>query len=258
MKRSIKVVVGAQYGSEAKGEFVGHLAKELGGGVAVRTGSINAGHTVYYKGLPYKMQQLPTAWVEPDFKLIIGAGAYISPEILDREVEMIERVMPGVRNRLFIDHCAGLHLPRHHEEEKGLHERMGSTGEGCMAAIVDKMKRGFEYKRFSESEYAVKYEACLADTTELLRSAYNGGEYIILEGTQGTMLDLHFGLYPYVTSRQTIAANWVTEAGLPPSYEYEVALVARTYPIRVAGNSGPLPYETSWEELTSQVNVKLQ
>lgn len=262
MKRTsdgkVIVVVGGQYGSESKGLVVGHLAVERNIAVAVRTGSINAGHTVYYKGKPYKMQQLPTAWVNPDTKLVIGAGAYISPELLEREVAMVEEATgENLRDRLFIDFRAGIHLPTHHEAEKGMHERMGSTGEGCMEAIIDKMRRLSSYERFAESAHGRKWNGCITDTVEYLGALYYQGKTILLEGTQGTMLDLHFGTYPFVTSRSTIASAWMAEAGLPPNLNTEVAMVCRTFPIRVAGNSGPLPNEISWVDLAEEINEKL-
>lgn len=257
----ITVIVGGQYGSEAKGEIVGHICKEGEVDVCVRTGAVNAGHTVYYKDKPYKMQQIPCGWVNPDVQLIIGRGAYVSPEILEREIAMIKKAT-GHKPRLQIDHLAGLHLPEHHKAEGGLHERMGSTGEGVMEASIAKMKRTFDYKyvRDMETHYSgVKgLSTFLADTVEVLNDAYDEGQHVLLEGTQGTMLDLHFGHHPFVTSRQTIAANWLAEAGLSPSLNVEIGMVIRAMPIRVAGNSGPLMNEISWDKLAMRVNERLQ
>lgn len=259
MVKPIVVVVGAQYGSESKGVVVGHLALERNIDICVRTGSINAGHTVYYKGVAYKMQQIPVAWVNPHTKLVIGAGTYISPEILEREIEMInEATGQDVRTRLFIDKRCGMHLPEHHHQEQGLHERMGSTGEGVAAAIIDKMGRRFEYKRFGDmKEYIADNRLLCLDTVSMLHMAYDNGQSIMIEGTQGTLLDFHLGHYPYVTSRQTIAANWAAEAGLSPSMKYEVIMVVRAYPIRVAGNSGPFPKEISWSKLARDINARM-
>jgi len=79
-----------------------------------------------------------------------------------------------------------------------------------------------------------------------------------LEGTQGTLLDLYLGPYPYTTHKQCTASQWVTEAGLSPALDYEVVLVARTYPIRVAGNSGPMPQEIDWPTLAFEINERMR
>lgn len=270
MIKPILVVQGAQWGSEGKGQVAAWLcdARVRDVDVAIRTGSINAGHTVYYNGVEYKMQQLPTGWVNPDTRLVIGPGAYVHPEILKREIDMINGAMRGqdVRDRLFIDRRCGVHLPEHEGRAKDAnrHHRMGATGKGCSECVVDKIKnRNNGYKLFAQTEYAReilgdKYvNRILIDTVMYINDMYDQGEQLLLEGTQGTLLDLHIGPYPFTTNRMTSASNWVAEAGLAPGLEYEVVLVARTYPIRVAGNSGPMSNEIEWSQLAHEINDKL-
>jgi adenylosuccinate synthase len=76
---------------------------------------------------------------------------------------------------------------------------------------------------------------------------------IVIEGTQGYGLGLHAGHYPTCTSSDARAVDFLAMAGISPwsmGIEYlGIWLVARVYPIRVAGNSGPLKGETSWEKL---------
>jgi len=98
----------------------------------------------------------------------------------------------------------------------------------------------------------------LCDTAMLLNHSYNAGDQILVEGTQGTLLDLHLGPYPYTTHKQTQAASWMAEAGLSCNLETEVWSVMRTFPIRVAGNSGPMPQEMSWTKLARVMNDKGQ
>jgi len=83
-----------------------------------------------------------------------------------------------------------------------------------------------------------------------MREALNRDQLIVIEGSQGFGLSLlHGGYYPKATSRDTTAAAFVGEAGLSPRDVKDVTLVFRAYPIRVAGNSGPLKGETSWAEI---------
>jgi adenylosuccinate synthase len=257
----VLIVCGGSYGSESKGLVACELVKNEKIDYIVRTGAINAGHTTSpYKGKFYKTQQIPVAWVHAKVKLVIGAGAYVSPEILDQEIKEIEKATgQNLKDRLFIDQRCGAHLLKHHQMEAGMHERMGSTGEGCSAALKDKIDRKFDYQMFRDTDYAKKNDGKhfqIVDTVAMLNDAYDRGKKILLEGTQGTMLDLHLSHYPYCTSRQTIAASWLAEAGLSPTMNIEVVQVNRTFPIRVAGNSGPFVNETSWVELAREINKK--
>ena len=96
----------------------------------------------------------------------------------------------------------------------------------------------------------------VVDTVSVVNDAYNAGEQLLIEGTQGTLLDLHLGDYPYTTHKQTQAASWLAEAGLSATCELDLWSVMRTYPIKVAGNSGPMPGEISWSRLARQINEK--
>lgn len=262
----IFIVQGGQYGSEAKGAIAAWLCLKHNINLAVRTGAVNAGHTVLWpdaEGVAVKMQQLPTGWVNPTTQLVLGAGTFIHPIILADEIERVSRLtQEDVRDRLLIDHRASLHLPEHQEQAKleNRHHLIGATGKGCSVAITDKIRyRGRGYKLFREwwddrdnNPYYTPLP--LGDTQNCLHLAYDKGESILLEGTQGSKLDLHLGPYPYTTHKQTTASEWVTEAGLAPGMNYDTILVCRTYPIRVAGNSGPLPKETTWPNLARTIN----
>lgn len=263
--KPILVVQGGQYGSEAKGNIAARLCIDREVGYAVRTGAINAGHTVIFNGKRFAMQQIPTGWVNPKTKLVIGPGAYIHPETLWREIDMVNNATGAdVRHRLFIDYRCGLHDSSHEVKAKAAnrHHRMGATGKGGSEAIVAKIRdRGDGYQLFWQSQFGkdfrIRNNMTGCDTVDILNRAYDRGEQILIEGTQGTLLDLHLGPYPFTTSRMTSAANWIAEAGLSPALEYEVVLVVRTFPIRVAGNSGPLPLEIEWVDLAREVNLKL-
>src|SRR5947207_3678785 len=111
----IAVVQGAQWGSESKGTVAAKLCIDRNMDFAVRTGSVNAGHTVIYKGITVKNQQLPTGWVNPHTQLVLGAGAYINSDILLKEIKEINNLMPDsdVLDRLWIDERAGSHTAEH-------------------------------------------------------------------------------------------------------------------------------------------------
>lgn len=274
MSKPIIIVQGLQWGSEAKGAVAAYLSIKRNVKYAVRTGAVNAGHTVYWpegKGAEpraFKMQQLPTAWVNPRTTLVVGAGAFVNPEILAHEIAVVSQATgEDLTRRLVIDDKASLHLSHHQTTAKGAnrHHRIGATGKGCSVAIVDKMNnRGNGYELFKQwwTKNNSAFDGALrgikfADTVDMLHSEYDAGGGILLEGTQGSLLDLHLGPYPYVTHKQTQASQWVTEAGLSPSMDYEIVGVARTFPIRVAGNSGPMMDETTWPNIARDINRKL-
>lgn len=267
-RKPIVVIQGGQWGSEAKGMVTAALGQRKQAQVYVRTGTVNAGHTVYYKGKPYKMQQLPVGWVDPNADLVLGPGAYIHPGILDEEIRMVnEATGQDIRDRLYIDERCGIHLTMHTERstESGRHHLMGATGKGCSEAVIDKIRlRGREqntlYKGYVPSHDGHPSFMQVGDPTDtvtLLNDWYDMGRQIVIEGTQGTHLDLHLGPYPYTTHKQTQAANWAAECGMGLGAEWEVVLVLRTYPIRVAGNSGPMPREGTWQEIARVINSKL-
>ena len=269
--KPIIIVQGGQWGSEAKGLVCHKLTLEKEVDLAIRTGTVNAGHTVYFEGRPYAMQQLPVSWVRPRCKLVLGPGAYIHPDILMREIEWImdayEYTLEEVLGLIYIDHRCGIHLPVHTDRSTASdrHHKMGATGKGCSEAVVDKiMGRGRdegERPLFSEwvkgkPGFWPRVEARICNTVTLANQAYDNGEQVLLEGTQGTLLDLHLGDYPFTTHKQTQAASWMAEAGLSVTLEVDLWLVMRTYPIRVAGNSGPLPGELSWTKMARMLNEK--
>lgn len=256
--KPILIVQGAQFGSEAKGAVAHFLCQKESVRWAVRTGSINAGHSIMVGDRKLSFQQLPTGAVLPGVNVVLGPGAYVHPETVVKEMELA-----GCFDRTFIDEKCGVHLCEYAQEsaKTGRTLRIGATGKGCAEAIIHKIRDRGCGTPLLLREW-VNPDNPLAsrlrfDTAELLNDAHDRGERILIEGTQGTHLDLHCGPYPFTTSRQTIASAWVTEAGLSPALDYEVVLVVRTYPIRVAGNSGPMGKEITWQTLARRINARL-
>lgn len=259
------VVVGMQYGSEGKGAIVSHLAPIAN--IGIRSGAANAGHTIYFKGKKIIMRQIPSVWTNPNAKLIIGLGAIISPDILLEEIEHIDKLLP-IKDRLFIDYRAHIITPEQIQEEQrtDLALRIGSTSalskEGIGSAQADKVLRKSNCVQVVNFEPLARY---LRDTVELVNESFQlsaNGNIVILEGTQGFGLSLDHGRFPFVTSRDTSAMALAASVGLPiHQIHTEIIGVVRTYPIRVAGNSGSFgddAEEITWDEITRQAGAPNQ
>jgi adenylosuccinate synthase len=245
----VTVVVGGQFGGEGKGKVAHYLARETKARIAVRVGGSNSGHTVIdASGSPIIFRHLPTAAVLPDVTCVLGAGSYINPDILLQEVFRIG--LPP--NRLLIDPNAMIVTERELNEEKdsSLRQSIGSTLSGTGAAVSKRISRELS-TLFAKNEK--RLEQYVRPVIPVMREHLEAGHRIIIEGTQGFGLSLlHSEYYPYVTSRDTTAAAFVSEAGLSPLDVDDVMLVLRALPIRVGGNSGPLPNEIDWDAVTSE------
>ncbi len=245
----VTVVVGGQFGSEGKGKVAHAFARNQRAAAAIRVGGSNSGHTVIDPdGNPRIFRHLPTAAVLSDVTCVIGPGSYVDPEVLISEIEDV-RLSP---ERLLIDQNAVLITEEHKDAERrsGLREKIGSTGSGTGAAVIDRISRGSAVAFAGTDERLARF---VVSTRPFLRELLNRRERIVVEGTQGFGLSLlHSGHHPKVTSRDTTAAAFVSEAGLSPRDVDEIVLVIRAFPIRVAGDSGPLPNETTWEAITRE------
>ena len=245
----VTVVVGGQYGSEGKGKVAQYLAAELDAAAVVRVGGSNSGHTGFSgDGERHVLRQLPTAALLPDVTCVIGPGSYIDVNVLLRELDAT-----GLdAERLLIDDKAMVITADDREKEArgGQAATIGSTASGTGASVARRVNRQLGDPTVRDVEALGPY---LADTAPILRKMLAADHRVIVEGTQGFGLSvLHSPHYPYATSRDTSAAGAVAEAGLSPRDVDDVVLVLRTFPIRVGGNSGPLPNEISWETVASE------
>lgn len=250
------VLVGGQYGSEGKGAIVAHVADDYQ--IHVRVGSPNAGHTIYWNGEKHVMQSIPCGWINPNAVIVIGRGALINMKQFMKELVHIMQYYPDFKQRLVIDACAGILDERFHEEEGGIngemHKRIGSTGEGVGPARMARISRDpNKFRLFMDVAEEYELTECMKYNTPLfIAEGHDHGANVMIEGTQGSGLSLLHSFYPYCTSIDTNAAGIISEVGVAPSRVSNVLMVVRTYPIRVAGNSGPMKNEITWDELNKR------
>lgn len=255
-RRGLDILIGGQYGSEGKGVIASFLANEYN--AHIRVGGPNAGHSFIYKGFLYKMQSIPCGWVNPNAKLIIGAGGLIDVENLISEIETIKtHAGQDVGNRLYIDKHCGILSSNFKEAEGGtqgeIHQRIGSTGEGVGAARKARMDRQIGGFKFAKDIPELQ-PYLTQNVSEMINAMIDNGETALIEGTQGAELSLiHCNQYPYCTSADTNAGQMIADVGLSPAVVRDIILTARTYPIRVAGNSGPMFHETTWADLSRKI-----
>lgn len=255
--RKISVVVGGQFGSEGKGAVVGHLAhhtrspKDL---LVIRVGGPNAGHTAYDdEGNRYAFRQLPAAAAtNRTATLAIAAGSEVDFAVLREEMAW----MPDLK--VVVDGQATVLTRRQQETEYnlGIQKRLGSTSKGIGAARSDRIWREAQIVRERAEQDGLPDGVQLGDVS---RMAYEWPGDILIEGTQGYGLGLHAGYYPFCTSIDCRTIDMLSLAGVDPRWGMlETWVVFRTYPIRVAGNSGPLQGELTWDELSARTDGYIQ
>lgn len=261
MKGKLTVLIGGQYGSEGKGAIAAKIANDYR--LHVRVGSHNAGHTIYWRGEKHVMQSIPCGWINPNAIILIGRGALLNMKQLMKELTHIEQYYPDFKSRFIIDAEAGILDDKFHEQEGGvngeMHKRIGSTGEGVGPARVARLNRDPEqFRQFKDVAAEYGLENCLWENTpKYIAVAQDMGVNILIEGTQGSALSLLHSHWPYCTSIDTNTAGIISEVGIAPSRVTDVLMVVRTYPIRVAGNSGPMKKEITWEDLSERIGKNM-
>jgi adenylosuccinate synthase len=249
---TIQAVVGSQFGSEGKGAVGAYLGRNYeDGDCFVRVAGPNAGHTAYdAKGVAFAFRQLPVASVvNGEAEIVIAAGSEIEPAVLASEISLAESHGHSIRERLVVDPHATVITDEHKAREASLVGAIGSTGKGIGAARADRlMRKAITWGEWaSENDHHEEF-GVTGDTARMLNHYLEiGNNKVMLEGTQGYGLGLHTRYYPQVTSSDCRAIDFLAMAGINPyGHNVEVWLATRVYPIRVAGNSGPLKGETTW------------
>ena len=250
----VDVIVGGQYGSEGKGNICSHIAKDYN--ALVRIGGPNAGHRVAEP--EYKYVQLPSGTgSNKSAEVLIGAGSTIwLPQIL-KEIEDHPHLHAG---NLSIDPQAMIIDEFDRETESRGLQSISTTGQGVGSANARKILNrgnqtfGPEVKLAGE---VAELKPFIRNVRKRLAKLMEDGSKVLLEGTQGTMLSLHHGLFPHVTSRETSVAGCLADAGLAPQHVNKVIMVLRTYPIRVGGPSGWIGRELTYEELSARSGITM-
>ena len=276
----IDVLLGLQWGDEGKGKVVDVLTPRYDV-VARFQGGPNAGHTLEFDGKKYVLRSIPSGIFQHGQINIIGNGVVLDPVLFREEAEALERSGIDLRKVLKISKKAHLIMPTHrlldaaNERAKG-GAKIGTTGKGIGPTYTDKISRnglrlgdtldGFDKKyeaarnrhldmlrAMGETPDLAEAEARWLDAIEYLKTfdiidsehyvnrCLREGKSVLCEGAQGTLLDVDFGSYPFVTSSNTVAAGACTGLGVAPNKIGEVFGIFKAYCTRVG--SGPFPTE---------------
>lgn len=261
MNPGFYAVVDGQYGSTGKGLLSSVLAEHLPGEVGIVTSNAgpNSGHTSYYGEDKVVLRQLPTFSVMHQLfhgempRTHLNAGAIIEPECLMAEVY----TYVAQRQKLSVSNNAAVVDDRAKALEATLIGEIGSTGKGTGGALVRKILRSREAVFGGEREDGtlldLSREFGVPDNLINMNAHIEKGQTVLAEVSQGFSLSLNAGgFYPFCTSRDCTVGQAMSDAGIYPSFFRDCAMVVRTFPIRVAGNSGPCykdQQEVSWADV---------
>jgi len=276
----VDVILGLQWGDEGKGKVVDVLTPnyEI---VARFQGGPNAGHTLEFEGEKYILKSIPSGIFQEGKVNVIGNGVVIDPALFRQEVEALEETGHTLTDRLYISKKAHLILPTHRlldaASEKSMgNAKIGTTGRGIGPAYTDKISRhglrvGDLFHNFEEKynqavarhkemldQYDFEYDLeslekpwfegvekmksfQIIESEHFINRELNNGARVLAEGAQGSMLDIDFGSYPFVTSSSTVCAGACTGLGIAPRSIGEVYGIFKAYCTRLG--SGPFPTE---------------
>ncbi|MBD3840933.1 MAG: adenylosuccinate synthase [Campylobacterales bacterium] len=272
------VIVGIQWGDEGKGKIVDKLAQEYD--IVCRSqGGHNAGHTIWVDGVKYAFHLVPSGILNPSAINIIGNGVVLNPESLIKELTQFKNLEGRlyISDKAHLNLPYHSLIDQAKEKLKG-NNAIGTTGKGIGPSYADKINRvGLRagmlkdpvkltdaiMAYFCENEvifnalqiatpnkqeifdqceiYCRELSKYVINTTTMIWEALEQNKKVLLEGAQGTMLDIDHGTYPFVTSSNTVSAGACTGLGLNPKDIGVVTGITKAYCTRV-GN-GPFPSE---------------
>lgn len=255
------VVTDGQFGSTGKGLVSSYLTMEYEPEILSSTNMSNAGHTaVFTNGDKFISKILPTGavlkkWCGDSHTIFIGPTAGFTIEQLQKEMDECQ-ISHG---NLIIHPRAGVITNKHKEMEAGGGgtKHLASTMQGCGAMIAEKVMRGQDValaRDYPALDQYIERHNWSANIMDRL----NAGQTMLHDGSQGFSLDINHGhSYPFCTSRQTTATQYIADMGLPADVMGDIYLVIRPYPIRVGNvveDGNTVGYSGDWyddqEELT--------
>lgn len=274
------VIIGAQWGDEGKGKIVDVLAENFSHVVRFHGGH-NAGHTLWVNGKKTVLHLIPSGILHKKTKCYIGAGVVIDLQALIDEMKALEKTGINLKDRFFIASNAPLILPFHsvldkasEKSKENSKDKIGTTGRGIGPSYEDFVsRRGLRVQHLYENDLEARLQKAkdhhlslnedtnldvkemvkelkklakvikpyVADVSHLLNLAIEKKQSVLFEGAQGTMLDISFGTYPFVTSSHCVASHAATGSGVGAKHLHEIVGVAKAYCTRVGG--GPFPTE---------------
>jgi adenylosuccinate synthase len=269
------VVLGCIWGDEGKAKIVDVLAGSSDVIVRFQGGS-NAGHTVKSDSQTLALHLIPSGILYPNKLCLLGRGTVIDPFELLSEMESLKHQGISFKGRFFIDSGAGIVLPIHKildskKEESGKQTKIGTTKKGigpCYSDIISRVGIRFsdlfdeiklkekllnlyqfhELEAFGIDNLMSQLKAAkeqlagyICQASYMLDRMYSDEKTILFEGAQGSLLDIYFGSYPFVTSSHTIAGGVSAGSGFPPNKIDNIVGVYKSYFTRVG--AGPFPTE---------------
>ena len=276
----LDVVLGLQWGDEGKGKIVDVLAGRYPT-VARFQGGPNAGHSLHFEGKSFVLRSVPSGIFRKDAKNIVGNGVVLDPITFKGECDNISKTGIPVTERIVIAKKAHLILPTHrlldaaNEAAMGK-SKIGSTLKGIGPTYTDKIGRyGLRVGDILAADFPERYaklqnrhitllnqmgyecdphaeDAAFMEAVEYLKQfELVDCEYyvnkllkdhdILAEGAQGSMLDIDYGSYPFVTSSTTSCSGACVGLGVNPHLIGHVYGIFKAYCTRVG--SGPFPTE---------------
>ena len=273
---SLDVLLGLQWGDEGKGKIVDFVSKKYDI-IARFQGGPNAGHTIIFNNQKHILHTIPSGIFNEKVKNVIGNGVVIDPVTLSTELSKLEQLGINYQNLFISRKAHLIipthkHLDRASEIAKG-EQKIGSTLRGIGPTYMDKTGRNglrigdieltdfhekfknltnkhknilsqYNYQERFEDDIELWFKAIkkikqikFIDSEYFFEDAIEHKQQILAEGAQGTLLDLDFGTYPFVTSSNTISSGACNGLGVSPNKIKNVVGVFKAYCTRV-GN-GP-------------------
>jgi len=272
----VDVVIGAQWGDEGKGKIVDMISANYDF-VCRSSGGHNAGHTIVINGEKFALHLVPSGVLHKNIINIIGNGVVINPDVLITEMAQFENLKGRffISEKAFLNLQYHSLIDQAREKSKG-ELAIGTTGKGIGPAYADKIARTghrvvelLEPERLAEAlsrdfashesvfekagvkipskieiyeelkRYKSALEPYIADTTHMLWKALDYDKRVLVEGAQGSLLDIDHGTYPYVTSSTTIAGGACSGLGLAPKDIGTVMGILKAYTTRVGNGAFP-------------------